>query len=119
MTPCKLARHTDHVIANEAGRVTFCVQRLHSGTVERELYLHYSEFQSGRQIIVTSTIMYNKLFKDYISGRNRARESHSSLALPVPAARAVRKLGYDIEMLGGGAYRLRSWRNEPPLAGPL
>ena len=53
--------------------MTFCVQRLHSGTVERELYLHYSEFQSGRQIIVTSTIMDNKLFKDCICGRNRAR----------------------------------------------
>jgi len=30
-------------------------------------------------------------------------KSQSSLALPVPAARAVRKLGTTLEMLGGGA----------------
>ena len=47
-------------------------------------------------------------------------KSHSSLALPVPAARAVGKLGHDIrDARRRRAYRLRSWRNEPPLAGPL
>jgi len=76
--------------------VTFCVQRLHSATDERELYLRYSEFQSGRKIIVTSIIIDNKPCKDRINGRNRAREEPVIIGFARTGGASCPEAGHDI-----------------------